>query len=196
MRSIFVLMAAALFAAAFAEVTETCGWEGTETILGSYGGVEATIATDPVNTGSQSLKLERTGDQTPQAYIAWVTGLSDGDVVTASFWRYDVTPAEAPSCRIWAHWNDDPGDVNGYAGSAGGNSEYGEGLGWDQTEWEWTVVEGHTGLVIEARVYSNPGDIVWIDDLTVTAPDGCTIVVPAGAQVLAPSTWASIKATF
>ncbi len=50
--------------------------------------------------------------------------------------------------------------------------------------------------MIEARVYSNPGDIVWIDDLTVTAPDGCTIVVPAGAQVLAPSTWASIKATF
>ncbi len=177
--------------------TETCGWEGTDTILGSYGDIIASIDTDPVYAGSQSLKLEDDmASGTPQAFIAWVTGLDDGDTVSASFWRYDVTPSSAPSCRIWAHWNDDPEDINGYDGSAGGQSDYGPGTGWDMAEWEWTVIEGHTGLVIEVRTYSNPGDIVWIDDLTVNAPDGATIIVPEDYVALTRSTWGEIKASF
>ncbi|MCK4506143.1 MAG: hypothetical protein KAW14_11035 [Candidatus Aegiribacteria sp.] len=182
---------------ALADITVDYGWEGTETILGMYpeSGVIAQIATDPVHGGSQSLYLERVSESTPQAYIAWIVGLSDGDEVTGSFWRYDITPGTAPSCRIWAHWNDDPGDVYGHNGSASGNSDYGEGLGWDETSYTWTVVEGHTGLVIEARIYSNPGDIVWIDDMTITAPDGATIYTP-GPVSLESSTWADIKAAF
>lgn len=195
-RSIFVIMAAAALTVAIADVTETCGWEGTETLLGSYGNITATIDAGQVHSGSTALKLVRGDGSTPQAYVAWVTGLTNGDQVTASFWRYDDSPSASPSCRIWAHWNDDPGDINGYNGSAGGNSEYGPGTGWDLTEYTWDVVEGHTGLVIEARVYSNEGDTVWIDDLTVTAPDGCTIYVPSDAQALEPDTWAAIKATF
>ena len=193
MKLLMILVALPLAAMA---ATATCGWEGTDTVLGTYGDLVATIATDPVYSGSQSLELERTGSSTPQAYIAWVTGLDDGDTVAASFWRYDVTPSVAPSCRIWAHWNDDPGDIYGFSGSAGGQSEYGPGTGWDMAEYEWTVEEGHTGLVIEARVYSNPGDIVWIDDLTVTAPDGATIIVPDDFVSLNRSTWAGIKAAF
>lgn len=177
--------------------TETCGWEGTDTILGSYGDIIASIATDPVYTGSQSLKLEDDmASGTPQAFVGWVTGLDDGDTVSASFWRYDVTPSSAPSCRIWGHWNDDPADINGYNGSAGGQSEYGPGTGWDMAEYEWTVVDGHTGLVIEVRTYSSPGDIVWVDDLTVTAPDGATIIVPEDLVSLDRNTWAGIKAAF
>lgn len=193
MKLLMILVALPLAAMA---ATATCGWEGTDTVLGTYGDLVATIATDPVYSGSQSLELERTGSSTPQAYIAWVTGLDDGDTVAASFWRYDVTPSVAPSCRIWAHWNDDPGDIYGFSGSAGGQSEYGPGTGWDMAEYVWTVEEGHTGLVIEARVYSNPGDIVWIDDLTVTAPDGATIIVPDDFVSLNRSTWAGIKAAF
>ncbi|OPL19700.1 MAG: hypothetical protein AVO35_01635 [Candidatus Aegiribacteria sp. MLS_C] len=198
MRSLlYTAILLALSQAAFAQQTETYGWEGTATILSMYPDscVMASIATDPVHGGSQSLELERLSDGTPQAYVAWITGLSDGEEVTASFWRYDVTPAAAPSCRIWAHWNDDPGDVNGYAGSAGGNSDYGPGTGWDETEYTWTVVDGHTGLVIEARVYSNPGDMVWIDDMTVTAPTGAEIVMPGGLA-LERQTWGSIKTVF
>lgn len=183
--------------AVIAQQTETFGWEGTATILSMYPDscVEATIATDPVHGGSQSLEIERLSDGTPQAYVAWITGLSDGDEVTASFWRYDMTPAAPPSCRIWAHWNDDPNDVNGYAGSASGNTEYGPGTGWDETEYTWTVIEGHTGLVIEARVYSNPGDIVWIDDMSVTFPVGADLVFP-GELALEQTTWGDIKAIF
>lgn len=192
--AVLVLTAANL---AFAQQTETYGWEGSDTLLGMYPDdcVNATLATDPVHGGSQSLQLERLSDGTPQAFVAWVTGLSDGDEVTASFWRYDVTPGAAPSCRIWAHWNDDPDDINGYAGSASGNTDYGLGEGWDETEYTWTVVDGHTGLVIEARVYSNPGDIVWVDDMTVTAPTGANIILPGGLA-LENTTWADIKATF
>jgi hypothetical protein len=175
--------------------TETFDWEGTETILGMYGSIEATISTEHVHGGSQALRIERLEDSgTPQAFVAWIVGLSDGDEVTASFWRYDVTPGTAPSSRIWGHWNDDPDDVYGYNGSAGGNTDYGPGTGWDQTEYTWTVEEGHTGLVIECRVYSNAGDTVWIDDLSVTAPDGATIYTPA-QQALSSDTWGGIKSS-
>lgn len=196
MRFLLFSFIAVLPIAAFA-ATETCGWEGTDTILGSYGDIIASIDTDPVYAGSQSLKLEDDmASGTPQAFIGWVTGLDDGDTVAASFWRYDVTPSAAPSCRIWGHWNDDPGDINVYSGSAGGQSEYGPGTGWDLAEYEWTVVDGHTGLVIEVRTYSNPGDIVWVDDLTVTAPDGANIIVPDDYVSLNRNTWAGIKAAF
>ena len=71
--------------------------------------------------------------------------------------------------------------MNGYAGSAGGNDAYGDGLGWDFASWTWTIA-GHTGLVVEIRTYSNPGHTVWIDDLTVTAPDrdGIEVEFPGG----------------
>jgi len=177
--------------------TATCGWEGTDTILGSYGDIIASIVTDPVYAGDQSLQLEdNMTSGTPQAFVAWITGLDDGDTVSASFWRYDMTPAGAPSCRIWGHWNDDPGDINVNSGSASGQSDYGPGTGWDLASWEWTVVDGHTGLVVEIRTYSNPGDTVWIDDLTVTAPDAANIIVPEDYVTLSRSTWAGIKTAF
>jgi len=189
---VLLVLPLAVFAA-----TETCGWEGTDTILGNYGDIIASIDTTPVHSGSQSLKLEDNASSgTPQAFVAWVTGLTDGDQVTGTIWRYDDTPSAAPSCRIWAHWNDDPGDINGYNGSAGGQSEYGPGTGWDMAEYTWTVESGHTGLVIEIRTYSSAGDIVWVDDLTVTAPDGATIIVPEDGTALERSSWAGIKATF
>jgi len=177
--------------------TATCGWEGTETILGNSGEIIASIATDPVYAGNQSLQLEDNAPSgTPQAFIGWVTGLDEGDTVSATVWRYDVTPTTAPSCRIWGHWNDDPSDINVYSGSASGQSEYGPGEGWDMAQFEWTVSTGHTGLVIEIRTYSDPGDTVWIDDLTITAPDGATIIVPAETVALERQSWAGIKSSF
>lgn len=198
MKSLLVLTL--LFAVtqfAVADITETYGWEGTETILGNYGDIICTIDTDPVHGGSQSLKLvQDDATATPQAFVGWVVGLSDGDEVTVSFWRYDTTPSAAPSCRIWGGWCDDPNDITVYSGSAGGLGEYGPGTGWDLAEYTWTVAEGHTGLVIQARVYSNPGDTVWIDDMTITAPTGASIRTPDYAAALSMDTWAAVKATF
>jgi len=194
---LFVLMLFVLAQLGFADNTVTYGWEGTQTVMGNYGNIICTIDTDPIHGGSQSLKLvDDAASGTPQAYVAWVVGLSDGDQVTASFWRYDITPAAAPSCRIWGGWNDDPADIYNYGGSAGGQTDYGPGTGWDQAEFTWTVKEGHTGIVVQVRTYSSAGDTVWIDDITITAPDGAEIRTPDYSMVLAPSTWAAIKATF
>jgi hypothetical protein len=177
---------------AYAE-TANYGWEdGVGTVLGLYGGGDPPIiatnvgAPDPVYEGLRSLRLEDNSPEgTPQAYIAWIVGLTDDDVVEAGFWRYDDTPDVSPSCRIWAHWNDDPNDLYGYDGSAGGNSDYGPGEGWDQATHLWTVADGHTGIVIECRTYSSPGDTVWIDDMFVTAPDHATIYVVPEPSALA-----------
>jgi len=188
----------ALPLAALAFQTATCGWEGTETILGNYGDIIASIeTTTPIYNGSQSLKLvDDAASGTPQAFIGWVTGLNDGDTVAVTVWRYDDTPGAAPSCRVWGHWNDDPGDIGVYSGSASGQSDYGPGTGWDMAEYEWTVVDGHTGLVIEIRTYSSAGDTVWMDDLTVTAPDGATVLVPSDVVSLERQSWGAIKTSF
>ena len=162
--------------------TSSYSWESCQSPLGTYGEPVWQIGRTEVFSGTCALEIgESLPSGTPQVYIAWVKDLSDGDVVTASFWRYDDTPGVSPSARIWAHWNDDPEDINAYHGSAGGNDDYGPGMGWDMAEHSWTVTGGHTGLVIEARAYGAPGELIPIDDVVVTAPerDGAYILLPA-----------------
>jgi hypothetical protein len=122
--------------------------------------------------------------------------LTDGDLVVVSVWRYDTTPGASPSCRLWAHWNDDPTNVYGYNGTAGGNEEYGPGEGWDEVTWDWIVVDGHKGLVIEIRTYSEIGDTVWVDLMTVTAPDHAEIITPGTLAPVERTSWTSIKALY
>ena len=184
---------------AMAIQTGTYGWEESNTVLGVYGnGVPDIEYTSPVHGGSQSLKFMETPlGGTPQAFVGWVKNLSDGDTVAASFWVYDTTPSTYPSGRIWAHWNDDPVDPNGYNGSASGNTTYSDGTGWSYLDYEWTVSGGHLGLMIEARIYSSAeNDAIWIDDITILAPDGATILFPNVPVALERSTWADIKAAF
>lgn len=181
------------------------GWEDGGTVLGLYGSGDPPIiatnvgAPDPVFMEMHSLRLvDNEPSGTPQAYVAFIWNLVDGDVVTAGFWRYDVTPGAAPSCRIWAHWNDElPDNPDGYSGTAGGNNDYGPGTGWDYVSWDWTVTGGHTGLVIEVRTYTNPGDTVWIDDVEVLAPEHAWIKFPGPGPVAnESSTWGGVKALF
>lgn len=202
MKRTLIIAAALLVATANAfAYTVTYGWEDGNTILGKFGNVIESNVTSPVYSGQRSLQLVdmSTGQSisTPQAYVAWIRGLEAGDVVTAGFWRYDTTPNQSPSCRIWAHWNNDPNDVMGFNGSAGGNNDYGPGTGWDFTSWSWTVSGVNTGLVIEVRTYSENGDTVWVDDLVVTVPDrpgvmvttpGGTVVVPEPGSLIALAT--------
>lgn len=198
--SLAVLIAAPAFAG-------TCiyDWEDCGTVLGIYPDMDAQIVTnvtapDPVYEGLRSLKIEdNLASGTPQAFVAWVYGLADGDSVWAQFARYDDTPGVAPSCRIWGHWNDTD-SLTGYSGSASGNYDYGPGEGWDIAGFGWMVADGHTGLVIECRTYSNPGDIVWIDDLRITfyaEHAGVCIEVPAaGPSAVEPTTWGGIKGLY
>lgn len=209
MKKLLMIIVSVFLSAGLAQAgTHTYGWEDSGTVLGFYGTnddeTEVMIATavtapDPVHGGIASLKLEDNMlDGTPQAFLAFVWGLQDGDVVNASFWRYDMTPTAAPSSRIWGHWNDElPDDYWAYSGSASGQSDYGPGTGWDQAMYDYTVSGGHTGLVIECRTYSAPGDIVFIDDLEITIPDGASIILPDANWVGTEETsFGALKALF
>lgn len=168
------------------------GWEDGGTTLGWMTGAPNTDTlanvTDIVHDGSSSLKLTSPDATNSYNNIAWIKGLTAGDVVTASIWVYDTTPAGtgtgSPSGRIWGHYNDSATDVTVSNGSASGNSTYSDGTGWSQLSYTWTIGAGHTGLVVEARMYDSttgggkPGDAIWIDDLSVTAPDAATVVLP------------------
>jgi hypothetical protein len=201
---IVVLALLLLVPAAYADITCIYDWEDCGTVLGIYPDMNAQIVTnvtapDPVHGGLRSLKIEdNLASGTPQAYVAWITDLADGDSIWAEFWRYDNSPGASPSCRLWAHWNDTD-SLYGYNGSASGNGDYGPGTGWDAPSWGWKVVDGHTGLVIECRTYSNPGDIVWIDDITIKyigTGQPCIYYPVAGPSAVEVTTWGRVKSLF
>ncbi len=162
--------------------------DNTEPLLGKYSDISEMVDDTVAHSGNVSLKLTDGGASgTPQGYVGWVTGLVDGDEVTASLWFYDTTPGGSPSGRLWGHYTS--GGIDDYAGSASGSYDYGPGTGWHEIEYTWTFDAGtdRTGLVIEARTYSGLGDTIWVDDLTVSAPDHATIcvaMVPEPASML------------
>ena len=128
---------------------------------------------------------------TPQGYVAWVTGLSEGDTVTATMWMKGASNGvdNDGKGRLWGHYSSND-DITTYVGSASGSGDYaGEGGIWTQASHTWTIAEGQTALVIEARMYSyGSNTIVLGDDLTVsTSNDGASItlagVVPAPGAI-------------
>ncbi len=206
MRIIGALLTLSLLALpAMAVQTVNYGWEdGTSTILGYYGNVASpTNVTSPVNTGSHALQVtESPNSGTPQVYLAFITNLSDGDQVTASFYAYDDSAGEDPSMRIWAHYAD-PTDINVYKGSTSEGSTYSSGTGWEKLEHTWTfVADGgasygmRSAMVIELRLYSPTGTTpnFVIDDLSVTAPDAAAIQTPLGG--LPPAVADDLALTF
>ena len=189
-----------------ADLIYTYGWEDGGTILGFYGNVsgvlnvsvgsdpgtnDQTPSYDPALTvsphgGSYMLELrEDPHSSTPQAYVAYVEGLSLGDTVTVSFWGWDSTDSASPSLRIWGHWASN-GDVNSYVTSAGGNNDYTVGVTdgqWSQVAYSWLNDASYEALVIEVRLYSTPSTGAnstpyWIDDLEIMAPDHATVTLP------------------
>ena len=202
-KALMILLVVGLAAGANATTMIDYGWEDGGTVLGTYPDIDSIIASNvpewegyPVYSGNFSLELVDNAESgTPQAYLAYLWFLQDGDQVTVSFYRYDMTPDGAPSVRIWAHWNDElPDNPDGYNGSAGGNDDYGPGTGWDMTGWTWTVEEGHTGMVIEARTYSEAGDTVYLDDMHIEVPDHVYVQIPGCSPVATEAqTWSDVK---
>ena len=161
-------------------------WEDGGTILGSFGNIS-----NPINTGSLNGVSPYDGDfmlsvsesplsGTPKAYVAYIQNLNPGDVVTASFYTYDSAEG-SPSARIWGGYvtND---DINSYAGSAGGNSTYPSGIGWEQLSHTWTIEDGKEALIVEARLYSSSSGedptVFYFDLVSVTAPSTATVNFP------------------
>ncbi len=208
---------------ALAQQTLNYSWEDGGTILGFYGNLCCDTNVSGVQTGSQGSLLpdytcpgavdgtyylhvaEDPHSSTPQAFVAWVTGLTDGDVVDAMCYGFDLTPDVSPSMRLWGSYTSVGGDVNSYAGSAGGTGVYTAGLGWDLMSDSWVFDSdggSRDGLVVQVRLYSDPVTSdpdhtdYWIDDLTVTAPDHAVIHFPAPVSPVEESTWGGIKALY
>jgi len=163
----------------------TSGWEdwplGSSGVLGTFGDNLVTTVTDELAlSGSQSLKLvEDPLSGTPQAYLAWVTGVSEGDTITASVWGYGTgTLAKG---RLWGHYSTSL-DINDYQGSASGPTPYiGLGEVWEQQTYTWTVAAGQEAFVLEGRIYSyDPDNIVYYDDLEIISsnPNALITVIP------------------
>ena len=112
MKNVMALAAPVLMTSAvLADASGSYSWEdGVATILGSFGNVgTAENVSDNVNTGSRALYVaESPLSGTPQAYVAWVQGLTDGDVIDGSFFAFDEGGVRV---RIWGHYTtgtDDP----------------------------------------------------------------------------------------
>jgi hypothetical protein len=204
------------------QIQHCYSWEDGGTILSHYGNlVDDTNVTGP-QTGSQGSSLpgytcpgafdgdsylhvaEEPHSGTPQAYVAFVTDLVQGDVVTVGFYGYDTTPDGSPSLRIWAHYGTSD-DVDSYQGSASGNDAYTAGTGWDYIEHTWTFDDGagtRDALIIEARLYSTPSTSdpdhtdYWIDYICVTAPMTAGVQFPGSGSPVDGSSWASIKSLY
>jgi len=174
--SIALLGVAALGSVAVADVSGSYDWEDGGTILGSYGnlGYAANVA-NPMGTGNVLELHEDPVGGTPQAYVAWITGLTDGDIIDVSFLGLGHNDTGMSSTRIWGHYTTAGGDITGYDGSAGGNSAY-SGAEWTLLAHSWTFNGdggNHGGLVVEGRIYTTSGDngSTYIDDINVNVID-------------------------
>jgi hypothetical protein len=214
---------------AYAVKTLTFSWEdGSSTVLGvgSPAAVNITNVTGAQTglcgsctggsyscpgayDGSYYLHLaESPHSGTPIAWIACVTGLQYGDLVTASFRGYDITVGASPSLRIWGGYHDAiecPGCPGTYISSAGGPGDegYTTGNGWDISQYTWTYsrTDGYA-LVIQVRLYSVPTSGTyttdyWVDYVSVTVPDYASVRFPDfGPSATENSSWGAVKALY
>lgn len=205
--TLIVALATVLIALpAFADQFASCGWEdGVGDVLSVFGNVGSYAnvgAPDPVNSGARSLTAtESPLGGTPELYVAYFEGLTDGDVVDACYYTYDDTVGASPSTRIWAHYGVS-GDVDSYNGSAGGNGTYSAGTGWEQQCFSWTFDSSlgtRDALIVVVRLYSDAdGQQYWVDDLEVgTTSNTATITTPCtGSVSVDPSTWGQMKSAY
>ena len=184
--------------AATADLSTTYGWEDGNTVLGTYGNFVGSWNDDPsyVLSGNGSLyAFEDPLGGTPQGFAAWITGLSDGDVIDASFFAWDDTHGTSPSLRIWGHYTSTGGTIDDYSGSAGGNTTYsGEKEHWEELSHSWTFDSdggARDGLVVEIRIYASSSAELghgYVDDMTVSVfgDTSSVIITTPGGSVPAP----------
>lgn len=191
-KQISVIAMAVMAATQAQAITANFGWEDGSTVLGQFSAshILHTNSLVQARSGSYSLMVEDVDpidNSTPQSFLGWVNGLSDGDTVTVSFWVYDES-GDRPAGRVWGHYTDDATDVGAYAGSAGGNSTYTDGSGWQQLSHSWTFdsnANSRDGLVIEFRLYDSPDfttGSLFVDDIEITTTAG-TVTLPSGEVI-------------
>lgn len=218
MRKLTILFIAAILLATPALAAEiyTYDWaDGNADFLGCFdfdATAEASTAYNrPGSTGS-GIQITKavSGGGYALGFLAAVWGLEAGDEVTVSMWRYD-NASGLPYFRLWAHYNNmltEAGDARGQDmqindGDCYGNNDFGLQSGWERFSHTWTVEAGNSGMIIDAVVYGDRHDYIYVDDLAITVPDHASVrlpnaIYPAGGIPTATevSTWSAIKAIF
>ncbi|AQQ71882.1 hypothetical protein SMSP2_02261 [Limihaloglobus sulfuriphilus] len=200
MKKFLAALCAAIMVTGSFAYTVDYGWEtGSQAYLGTYGSIDTVntgFNTDVARTGTQSLKIvEDPLSSTPQVYVGWVTGVSEGDVITATGWMYSTSADAAvsnPRGRLWCHYST-AADITTYEGSGTNpNNDYAGTVDWMQFTQSTTVATGKEAVVIEARIYSDPapGNVIYLDDLQITAPEGALVTLANGTTVPEPATMA------
>jgi hypothetical protein len=179
---------AAVASPAMAQVTSATDWEdpSADALLGTFGNVGdyGYDQTDPFAGNNSLFIMEEPLSGTPQGYVAWIRGLSEGDTVTVSMWFKGEDSGSGDTIakgRLWAHYTDEV-DNTSYLGSASGPSDYAgdEGV-WEQSTYTWTIAAGQTALMIEARLYSyGENNMILGDDLFVTVSNDNANITLAG----------------
>ena len=212
------LLAAA--SAATAQTTVNYGWEdGTGTILGSFTGGNDNLAAANVTGGSEIdygtadvpqstytvgpfegdrlLQLtEAPPSGTPNAVLAFVDNLVDGDTVEYSFRAFDPTDGRSPSVSSNAVYTTE-GNPNSFAGFATPQQDFLAGTGYLLNGTSFTFDDGEmddrTGAAIRASLFApsaTPADgsyDFFIDALSVTVTSSsptASITLPDGSVTL------------
>ena len=168
-------------------ITASTGWEDptAQAILGSAGNL-SDFGYDPSEAyaGSSSLFLvESPMEGTPEAYVAYVTGLQAGDIVHASMWFKGE--GVVGKGRLWGHYANE--GIDAEDGSAGGASSYaGIGSEWEESTHTWVIPEGKTGLVIEARLYGYLEDNRLLGDELFVGVSSASASIQIAGQTAAP----------
>lgn len=108
------------------------GWEDDGVHHGKSGNLKSAVNVGAENgvtprTGAAMLRLrgDSVGGNAPEAYLVWITGLAEGDQVTASFWVSGLVDNNQNSTgRIWGGYTSASRISAGSEGSAGGNETY------------------------------------------------------------------------
>ncbi len=152
------------------------GWENNGIDVGRGSNIETRNDKNDFNSGFSSLKATLKSDDNSQAYLAKISGLSDGDIVRARIMA-KKGESEGLGVRLWGHYEVDGSNV----ASAEGNLTLCDD-DWTMLGHEWTFDDGDANdrdtLVVDAKLYSNEGDYGWVDDLELWVPEGATITFP------------------
>ena len=178
-------------AMAHSDVMAFTGWEDTsaDAVFGTFGNVSDfgyTSAPDPVYDGNHSMFMtEDPLSSTPNAVVAWVSGIEAGDEITATMWfrGMDVGGSTAKA-RLWGAYYEDT-DTSTYKSSAGGPSGFaGENETWESMTYTWTS-NGSTSIFgLQVRIYSyGDNNMIWGDNLEISVNnDNATIEVAGSAS--------------
>ena len=178
-------------AMAHSDVMAFTGWEDTsaDAVFGTFGNVSDfgyTSAPDPVYDGNHSMFMtEDPLSSTPNAVVAWVSGIEAGDQITATMWfrGMDVGGSTAKA-RLWGAYYEAT-DTSTYEGSAGGPSGYaGENETWESMTHTWTVNDTTSIFGLQVRIYSyGDNNMIWGDNLEISVNnDNATIEVAGSAS--------------